>query len=99
MIKYNLKYGISLSLDVTDPNTSAPYTIEAPNPDLERYLRSDLGSAYGHYGHTITDSCRAIDLNVALASHQMARWEGEIAEGLDILESYKPAKISGGNKS
>lgn len=99
MIKYKLKYGIILSLDVTDPNTSKPYTIEAPNPGLEGHLRSDLESAYGHYGHTIADSCRAPDLDVALASPKMARWGAEISEGAEILASYKPSKLTGGNKS
>lgn len=94
MIKFKLKWGARISLDVPDRDTSAAYSIEAPK-ELEALIRLDLGLCSGANGHAITDACSGLALNAALSTAKMQSWQPELIEGEEILGKAGPQLPTG----
>lgn len=96
MIRYQLKYGIILSLNVSDPYESSSYIFQAPTPELKLFetrMGSDLERSHGLYGKTIGRTTTAVDLAAAMKGITMAYWEPTLIEGDEILNSYEPEKF------
>lgn len=102
MIKFKLKFGITIEMDAVAPDVSSQYQLASDYEELAALypqIIANLKDSHGLFGHTIGDSCTAVDLQKAMASNDMARWEPKLIEGEEILDSYKPPKFPKGAKS
>ncbi|MBD2314576.1 hypothetical protein H6G20_23180 [Desertifilum sp. FACHB-1129] len=90
MYKFYLpNLGVTVSLEVEDPNASAEMKFEGEKPQV-RLTRAELHGAYGAFGHTIDTWATPIDLHCALvtAAQSDRRFEFEMTEGQ--IDSYDP---------
>jgi hypothetical protein len=80
MIKYQLKWGLKVFLNVTDSDTIAPIEFDG-NQEWANIVKADLIKSYGAFGHILGTSCTAPDLAAAMINPSMQVYEPKLIEG------------------
>lgn len=90
MIKYQLKYGIQLSLDTinTEEYKSIVFTLE--HPKAKEYfvpsLKREIGVLTGYHGHLVSVESMTIPNFVKAMNDLDDRWQPELIEGSNLAD-------------
>gem|GEM_PF-6721880 len=96
MLKYQLNYGIKLSLDTTNAEEYKAIAFTLKHPKAQAYfvptLQRELESFTGYYGHAISIKSITLPDFVKCVKALDKRWEPVLIEGMD-LEDLPISKI------
>lgn len=94
MIKYQLKYGTGVWIDVDDPNASGEIQYSGQTEYIAG-VRETLSRQTGAFGHLIGSVTTPIDLDAAMKGAEMQRFRPQIAEGSELVKTYDPGLPKG----
>lgn len=93
MIRFELRVDqvvpVSVSLDADRPNQRAEIIYEGSDYAVGE-VKPALRSCNGAFGHAIVDSTSPIDLDFAMRSDKMQKFQPTLTEGAELVEVYDP---------